>query len=61
VAQLHIVAAMDPETPQNHLNLALSLLNAGRADSARIVLQETVRRWPNYTAAQNAMKRHSGG
>ena len=50
-----------PETPQNHLNLALSLLNAGRADSARIVLQETVRRWPNYTAAQNAMKRHFAG
>jgi len=25
LAQPHIAAAIDPETPQNHLNLALSL------------------------------------
>ncbi len=59
--QLHIAAAMEPDAPQNHLNLALSLLNAGRADSARIELQETVRRWPQFAPARNAMRRHFGG
>jgi len=61
LAQLHIAAAMEPDQPQNQLNLALSLLNAGRADSARVLLQETVRRWPQYAPAQNAMKRYFGG
>jgi len=61
LAQLHIAAAMEPDQPQNQLNLALSLLNAGRADSARVLLQETVRRWPQYAPAQNAMKRYLGG
>jgi len=61
LAQLHVAAAMDPDAPQNHLNLALSLLNAGRADSARIELQETVRRWPQYAPARNAMRRYFGG
>jgi hypothetical protein len=61
LAELHIAAAMDPDRPQNQLNLALSLLNVGRADSARVLLQETLRRWPQFTPAQNAMKRHFGG
>jgi Tetratricopeptide repeat len=61
LAQLHIAAAMEPENPQNQLNLALSLLNAGRVDSSRIVLQETIRRWPHFAPAQSAMRRHFGG
>ena len=60
LAQLHIAAAMEPESPQNQLNLALSLLNAQRADSSRIVLQEAIRRWPQFAPAQNAMTRHFG-
>jgi len=60
LAQLHIAAAMEPESPQNQLNLALSLLNAQRADSSRIVLQEAIRRWPHFAPAQNAMTRHFG-
>ncbi len=60
LAQLHIAAAMEPEMPQNQLNLALSLLNVGRADSARVVLEKTLRRWPQYAPAQSAMKKYFG-
>jgi tetratricopeptide repeat protein len=60
LAQFRIAAAMEPDQPQNQLNLALSLLNAGRSDSARIVIQETVRRWPQFAPAQSVMRRHFG-
>lgn len=60
LAQLHIAAAMEPDLPQNQLNLALSLMNAGRADSARVLLETTLRRWPQYAPAQSAMQKYFG-
>jgi hypothetical protein len=50
--------AAEPDRPDRRLNLALSLLNSGRPDSARAVLDATVRRWPTYTPARRALQRY---
>lgn len=52
---------VEPDRPDFELNLALGLLAAGEADSARAVLDRTIARWPAYKPAIDARARHFRG
>ena len=60
VANFRIAVSMDPDRPDYRHNLGLALYMDGKADSARVVWAEVLRRWPEYTITERAMARRFG-
>ena len=58
LSQFTKAATSEPMNPGYQLNLALCLLNAGQPVAARSLMEQIVRRWPNYEPGRRALRRH---
>ena len=58
IAQFRAAISLDGNRPDLRHNLALALTQAGRVDSARVVWNDLLARWPGYEPAARAARMH---